>query len=270
MSSRPEHLGPPELFYNDAEAQKYTYNSRVMEIQAQMCERALELLMLPDDQKSFLLDIGCGSGLSGTVLEDNGHCWVGIDISTAMLKVANDRDVEGDLVVTDMGQGIPFKAASFDGAISISALQWICNIDKTSYTIHKRLNAFFQSLFACLSSGARAVFQFYPENDHQIGIITSAATRAGFFGGTIVDFPNSKKAKKFFLVLMTTGCIELPRALDGSRNNLSKRKSRESNSKEIAKCRKNWIMKKKERHRKLGKLVKADSKYSGRKRSKRN
>ncbi|OXU24326.1 hypothetical protein TSAR_005837 [Trichomalopsis sarcophagae] len=270
MSNRPEHLGPPEIFYNDSEAQKYTYNSRVIEIQTQMCERALELLMLPEDQKCFLLDIGCGSGLSGTVLEENGHCWVGMDISTSMLKVASDREVQGDLIVTDMGQGVPFKAASFDGAISISALQWICNIDKTSYTIQKRLNAFFQSLFACLSSGARAVFQFYPENDQQIGIITSAATRAGFFGGTIVDFPNSKKAKKFFLVLMTTGAIELPRALDGSQSHHLKRKPREGKGKDIPKCKRDWIMKKKERHRRLGKVVKADSKYSGRKRSKKN
>jgi 2-polyprenyl-3-methyl-5-hydroxy-6-metoxy-1,4-benzoquinol methylase len=33
----------------------------------------------------MLLDIGCGSGLSGSVLEENGHFWVGIDISAAML-----------------------------------------------------------------------------------------------------------------------------------------------------------------------------------------
>ena len=31
-----------------------------------------------------------------------------------------------------MGQGLPFRAGSFDGAISISALQWLCNADKKS------------------------------------------------------------------------------------------------------------------------------------------
>lgn len=56
-----------------------------MEIQEQMTERALELLVLPEDTPCFILDIGCGSGLSGSVLEDNGHYWVGMDISTAML-----------------------------------------------------------------------------------------------------------------------------------------------------------------------------------------
>ena len=33
-------------------------------------------------------------------------------------------------------------------------------------------------------------------------MITSAAMKNGFIGGLIVDFPNSKKAKKYFLYLM--------------------------------------------------------------------
>ena len=56
-----------------------------MEIQEQMSERAIELLALSDDEPRFLLDLGCGSGLSGSVLEDQGHIWVGLDISPAML-----------------------------------------------------------------------------------------------------------------------------------------------------------------------------------------
>ena len=57
----------------------------MMDIQVQMCERAIELLLLPEDKPCFLLDIGCGSGLSGSVLEEQGHVWVGVDISSAML-----------------------------------------------------------------------------------------------------------------------------------------------------------------------------------------
>ena len=33
-------------------------------------------------------------------------------------------------------------------------------------------------------------------------MITSAAMRNGFTGGMIVDYPNSKKAKKYYLFLM--------------------------------------------------------------------
>lgn len=40
------------------------------------------------------------------------------------LGVAKEREVEGDLLLGDLGQGLPFRAGVFDGAISISALQW--------------------------------------------------------------------------------------------------------------------------------------------------
>lgn len=33
---RPEHTGPPEFFYNEDEAKKYTNNSRMIEIQVRM------------------------------------------------------------------------------------------------------------------------------------------------------------------------------------------------------------------------------------------
>lgn len=59
-----------------------------MEIQEQMTERAIELLLLPEDTPCLVLDIGCGSGLSGEVLEEHGHCWVGMDISQSMLSMS--------------------------------------------------------------------------------------------------------------------------------------------------------------------------------------
>ena len=50
-----------------------------------MTYRALELLNMPPDQPAFLLDIGCGSGLSGEILDDEGHIWAGVDIAPSML-----------------------------------------------------------------------------------------------------------------------------------------------------------------------------------------
>jgi 2-polyprenyl-3-methyl-5-hydroxy-6-metoxy-1,4-benzoquinol methylase len=50
-----------------------------------MTYRALELLNLPEDEPSFLLDIGCGSGLSGEILDEHGYVWVGVDIAPSML-----------------------------------------------------------------------------------------------------------------------------------------------------------------------------------------
>ncbi|XP_043465191.1 probable 18S rRNA (guanine-N(7))-methyltransferase [Leptopilina heterotoma] len=269
MSRRPEHSAPPEVFYNEEEARKYTQNSRMMDIQVQMCERAIELLLLPEDESCFLLDIGCGSGLSGSVLEEQGHIWVGVDISPAMLKVAHEREVEGDLTLNDMGQGMPFRAGSFDGAVSISALQWLCNADKTSHNPVKRLYKFFSTLFACLSRSARAVFQFYPENSDQIELVTTQATKAGFYGGVVVDYPNSTKAKKFFLVLMTGGVTNLPKGLGTEEDsnqvnyNSKREKMKRVKGKPLKKSR-DWILEKKERRKRQGREVRTNTKYTGR------
>lgn len=67
-----------------------------------------------------------------------------------MVDVATEREVEGDLVLNDMGQGCPFKAGSFDAAISVSALQWLCNADKKSHKPVQRLYKFFSTLYASL------------------------------------------------------------------------------------------------------------------------
>lgn len=58
-----------------------------------MTERALQLLAIPESKSCYILDIGCGSGVSGHVLEEHGHEWVGVDISKAMLDIAVERGV---------------------------------------------------------------------------------------------------------------------------------------------------------------------------------
>lgn len=63
----------------------------MVNVQREITLRAIELLLLPPDQTSFILDIGCGSGLSGQVLEEQGHVWVGCDVSRDMLQVAKER-----------------------------------------------------------------------------------------------------------------------------------------------------------------------------------
>ncbi|KAJ7775062.1 williams-Beuren syndrome critical region protein 22 [Mycena metata] len=278
--SRPELIAPPEIYYGDIEAKKYTKNTRNQQIQADMTYRALELLNLPPDEPAFLLDIGCGSGLSGEILDEEGYIWTGVDIAPSMLEVALEREVEGDLFLQDIGQGFGFRPGSFDGAISISVLQWLLNAETshpTSSPPH-RLTRFFTTLHSSLRNPSRAVFQFYPSSDDQIQLITSIAQRAGFGGGLVVDYPNSKKAKKVFLCLYVGGGggqQQLPEGLDGEEEvdggkaRFERRREREKgkNGKRKGLKDKDWILKKKELYRKRGKeSVPRDSKFTGRKR----
>lgn len=129
------------------------------------------------------------------------------------------------MILSDIGQGIPFCAGSFDGAISISVLQWLCNSDKKVHIVKKRLQIFFSTLFSSLSAHARAAFQFYPENNEQVNVILEAATKSGFYGGTVIDFPNSTKAKKIFLVLMTSNYVYSSNSLLKKRDYREKTKS---------------------------------------------
>eukprot|EP00854_Cymbomonas_tetramitiformis_P021292 gene21292-25585_t len=155
--SRPEHTAPAEVFYNDTEAKKYTASTRMMEIQETLTKRALELLALPQDgspkdhwmvsARMISYDFPASAEVSlnqASCRTEEGHHWIGMDISPSMLEVAQEIEAEGDLLLADMGQGVPMRPAMFDGAISISAVQ---------------------------------------ESMQQAEMITMAAMRAGFSGG---------------------------------------------------------------------------------------
>jgi 18S rRNA (guanine1575-N7)-methyltransferase len=183
-----------------------------------------------------------------------------------------------DLLLHDMGEGVCFRAGTFDGCISISALQWLCHSNKSSENPKGRLTRLFATLFASLARGARAVFQFYPETPEQIDLILGCATKAGFSGGLVVDYPNSTKSKKYYLVLMTGTMAALPKAKTGEegasedeaavagrvkpawRDKLKAQKMKEKIK------GKDWVMQKKELYRKRGREVPEDSKFTARKR----
>lgn len=307
--SRPELTGHASLFYNAKEAKKYDSSSRMVGVQREITERAIELLRLPQGRPSLILDVGCGSGLSGQVLEEEGHIWVGCDVSRDMLDVANDRierkrddamklndhemkdgsddddDSEretpssGDLMHHDMGTGLPFRPATFDACISISALQWLCYSNAKNQIPKRRLTRFFSSLYQVLRRGGRAVLQLYPETAEQAILISECAAKVGFAGGIVVDYPNSAKAKKHYLVLSFDRNYTAPQGLtDGAllaakRQEVrvdSKSKNDKAKRTPIRKKKgvktKEWIVHKKDTQRKKGKEVRPDTKFTARKR----
>ncbi|CAB9496197.1 Probable 18S rRNA (guanine-N(7))-methyltransferase [Seminavis robusta] len=315
MTSRPELTGHASLFYNQKEARKYHSSSRMIGVQREITERAMELLRLDPNTPALILDVGCGSGLSGQILEENGHVWLGCDVSRDMLTVANntakqqsqqppkeesmqqdDSDDEeeeeeeegastGDLMHHDMGTGLPFRPATFDACISISALQWLCYSNSKNQNPKKRLLRFFSSLYTVLKRGGRAVLQFYPETADQAVLISETATKVGFAGGVVVDYPNSAKAKKHYLVLsfdrsstqqqqqqqrpLTTGMHEQQQQQHvtvGSTMEGANNKKKKAPKKKKGVKTKEWIVHKKAMQRKKGKDVRPDTKYTARRR----
>lgn len=262
---RPEQIAPPEIFYNEDESHKYTHLTRVQHIQAKMTLRALDLLNI-GEYPHFVLDIGCGSGLSGEILTQEGHVWTGMDISPSMLAAGLDREVDGDLFLADMGCGVPFRAGSFDAVILISAIQWLCNADTSHADPKKRLARFFNTAFALLKRGGKFCAQFYPGSEAQLESILQAAKVAGFAGGCVVDNPESKKNKKYYL-LLTAGTATEGLNLQGvTVDSTAKTRTKSKKALRAAETRKDYVNRKKEVMRKRGRKVAHDSVYTARQR----
>jgi len=189
-----------------------------------------------------------------------------MDISASMLSVALERDVEGDLLLADMGQGIPLRAGSIDAAISISAVQWLCNVDESGVSAEGRLGRFFGGLYAVLRRGGRAVCQFYPRDEKQRGMVCGAAVRAGFGAGVLEDEGGTRNAKVYLVLSVGGGEIAgVVRGMEGVEVVEGGKGARERDGAERKGGRK-WILRRKERMERRGKVVKRDSKYTGRKR----
>lgn len=223
-ASRPERVNHnASQYYNANEADRYTGTSN--NIQKELTYKALELLGVKKGEFHFVADIGCGSGLSSRILSLEGYPWVGTDISLDMLTLAqtqapkqdnnlnvpgSSRDIknvsssqvslcQGRLTVSDMSQGLPFRAEAFDLAISISAVQWLCYNGTSPLQAARR---YFNSVWRCLrTSESRAAFQVYLENDEHMNLLLEAATSSGFLATYCMDYPHSTTAKKFYIML---------------------------------------------------------------------
>lgn len=164
-------------------------------------------------------------------------------------------------------------------------MQWLCYASRKDHFPRKRLTVFFRQLYGVLKRGARAIIQLYPETPQQMELITNCAMSCGFTGGLVVDYPNSAKAKKFYLCLFAGTPEALPKGLsdragfsigsappktevayEDSRRNFKKNKKRHRRN-EGRKTLKEKILSKKDRQRRQGKTVRPDTKYTGRKRS---
>ncbi|MBA0853077.1 hypothetical protein Goshw_013150, partial [Gossypium schwendimanii] len=206
-------------------------------------------------------------------------------------------------------QGLGLRPGVIDGAISISAVQWLCNADKSSHEPRLRLKAFFGSLYRCLARGARAVLQVYPENLAQRELILSYAMRSGFAGGVVVDYPHRAgpvvelvrplvhrsdqsvctKKRKEYLVLTcgppsVSSAVPSGKGEDGESCSDDESSGDEENQTVCISDRhrprkkqkvnkkgkgREWVLRKKDQMRRKGNVVPPDTKYTARKRKAR-
>lgn len=71
------------------------------------------------EKSSRIIDIGCGTGLTCTLLHDQGYNRLeGIDLSPDMLQVASHRDIYQSLFTGDLNLPLNLGSNTYDAAIS--------------------------------------------------------------------------------------------------------------------------------------------------------
>ena len=92
-----------------------------------------------DTQKYKTLDLGCGTGLAGIYLKNISDYMVGIDLSSKMLKKAEQRNIYNELIVSGIEQY--FETHDFQPNIVVSAdvFVYIGDISKIFKDVSKSL-----------------------------------------------------------------------------------------------------------------------------------
>ncbi|MBA7713810.1 hypothetical protein ES703_122820 [subsurface metagenome] len=190
-NDRPEeYLGDPHFHYTDDEVDKYSRSGGMRRAQQKIAYRVLELLELKPG--SSLLDIGSGSGYTADVYRSRGYNVTCLDLIPKMIEKAKEKKFEA--YIGDM-RNIKkiFDRRKFDGAVSVSALQWI----KDKQEIQKVA----EGIYSILNKNGPVVIQFYPGSEQELKETARVFTKNGFHGKTITDYPDIPKNRTVYLVM---------------------------------------------------------------------
>jgi 18S rRNA (guanine1575-N7)-methyltransferase len=185
-------------YYNNNTLLDYANSKNILRIQEKLTKRVLELLDFKDHNK-LILDAGCGPGFASFYMQREGYALVSIDLINEFLNIydmTNINPINGDMCY------LPIKPNTFDGIVSISALQWIFrDINRKSDRI--RLIELVKSFYHALKQNGTIVIQFYPKSKSILEEIGNIFIKhAPFEGGFIFENIENPKKRKIFLKLV--------------------------------------------------------------------
>lgn len=187
-----EELGDPNLYYSDEVVEKYCKSGGMRRAQEKIAMRVVELLQERGiDEGSNLLDLGCGPGYTMEVYADEGYDVMGVDLMANMVENAKAKGF--DVHHGDMRNFKKLKLGKFDAVVSVSALQWIKDLDEIKKVA--------EGIYSVLNKGGLMVVQFYPKSEQELKEIAHVFAVNGFSGKLIVDSPEKLKNRLIFLVM---------------------------------------------------------------------
>jgi len=185
-------------YFRGEQLEQYALSKNIQRIQTRIAARSLELLDFKSDH-GLLLDAGCGPGFASFYLREKGFKVVALDIISQFFYYYNIKPINP--LVADMCEP-PIKPNTFDGIISISALQWVYR-NPSNDEMEANFISLLRSFYTILKPNSNIIFQFYPRNDKILSnmkqIINSATN---FNGGFYIDNPNNPKKRRIFLKLI--------------------------------------------------------------------
>lgn len=108
------------------------YDARML---SQLCYRAPKILraladmVMPGRENLTVLDLGCGTGLSGAAFKDLARRLTGIDLSPGMIEKARARGIYDDLSVADIETALGNVEEAYDLMLAADTLVYLGDLE---------------------------------------------------------------------------------------------------------------------------------------------
>jgi predicted TPR repeat methyltransferase len=132
--------------------------------------------------KWCVLDLGCGTGLSGAVLQGFSKELIGVDLSPKMLEIARSKNIYNELLEGDMLDVLKRQpAAFFDLILAADVFVYTGNLQAIFQACHAALKPLGYFLFSTeLLSGDGYTLQKTARYSHSRSYIENLAQQTGF------------------------------------------------------------------------------------------
>jgi predicted TPR repeat methyltransferase len=101
--------------------------------------RDLAGMVMPGRERMAILDLGCGTGLTGVVFKPLAARLDGIDLSPAMIEKARLRDLYDQLLVADLETALAQPEPRYDLILAADTLVYLGDLTGVFRNVRKRL-----------------------------------------------------------------------------------------------------------------------------------
>jgi predicted TPR repeat methyltransferase len=156
--------------------------------------RDLASLILPMQADLTVLDLGCGTGLSGETFSDMANAIDGVDLSPSMIAKARARDIYRELIVGDIETALAQLASTYDLVLAADTVVYIGDLTVLMREVERKISEDGYFLFT-VEKADREGFELGPKRRwrHSESYLRAVAERAGFdISGFVACVPRSE------------------------------------------------------------------------------